>query len=435
MYFREEMIAADEATADCDTSDESRKWYVRLRIRDDRLAKLWAWKLADHDVIVWSDAEERWKKLLAVPELRTAVRKATTSAFVRKNPPSQPPPESTTRRRMHSLAELDSEDLPTQVRSPVSVVWGRDGDSVSTASLQRMGSEPPARPVDPLLRALTTSIPPAVHSNPAPQIPRAPRIPSFIDVSPNGPVAPAISAPAGLLGSVPARRENSYFSIKNISWAMLPIACAGVFAVYLDKNPMFAEYGTIASPRSPSLSIGTAVLATTERAGDELTAMLGKTNVMCSGQPQLSEQPKVIFPEQLAAVPGASSKELGPHSRTVKSAVGIVARVASKTTDKNPPPAAIAPAGNASSPTDSNDFDKEGARTALKFAAARVRNCSNSGISGSALVTFAPGGTVQSVKLSDLVGDDVDPNCITRALSAIRVPPFTGKVVTVRKAF
>lgn len=105
-----------------------------------------------------------------------------------------------------------------------------------------------------------------------------------------------------------------------------------------------------------------------------------------------------------------------------------------KAGDKSP--TTLAGVAAAASPSaDTNEFDKDGARTALSFAIARVRNCSNSGLSGSALITFSTSGTVQSVQLSQLVGDDVDPSCVTRALSAARVPPFVGNAVTVRKSF
>ncbi len=91
MQFSDGTVPLDTPIPADGETDDSRMWYVRLRIRDDRLAKLWVWKLADHDAIVWSESDERWKRLLAVPELRAAVRSATTSAYARMKPPSDTP--------------------------------------------------------------------------------------------------------------------------------------------------------------------------------------------------------------------------------------------------------------------------------------------------------------------------------------------------------
>lgn len=132
MQFRDEMIAAEPVTSANDDSDESRKWYVRLRIRDDRLAKLWVWKLADHDAIVWSESDERWKKLLAVPELRAAVRQATTSAYARKTAPSEAPVPPTMRRSLQSLADIGVDEPPTQVRPNLYYAASQDDEDSPT---------------------------------------------------------------------------------------------------------------------------------------------------------------------------------------------------------------------------------------------------------------------------------------------------------------
>jgi len=103
--------------------------------------------------------------------------------------------------------------------------------------------------------------------------------------------------------------------------------------------------------------------------------------------------------------------------------------------DKSTTPTGNASPAAAAQAAANDSFDRDGARTALKFAASRVRNCSNSGVTGSALITFGPSGTVQKVQISQLDGDDVDSGCVNRALSGTRVPPFTGAPVTVRKSF
>jgi hypothetical protein len=484
MQFRDESIAAEEVSSADDASDESRMWYVRLRIRDDRLAKLWVWKLAEHDVIVWSEADERWKKLLVVPELRTAVRKATASAYARKAAPSEAPPKAdpaktrrrmesladedasptTTRRKLESLEDSDFDEQPTQARLPLHKTSGRAVEQAPTrarprtasvppprptnpflqALPQRPVSVPPPRPVDPFLHALTTSIPPAVHSTPAPEIPRAPRLPSFNDLSAASraaPVPPHVPAPRVLTLIQPqqvrtasrvASRAVSQFSIRNISWAMVPIACAGVFAMYLDRNPIGYEPSSVATRQSAAPIRAAGMLGDYDLTGERFAALIRSSMPVCSGQPSTSESSNVISPEQLATISNGSNRYSSPW-RTVKPTLG--AYVGSrKVGDKGSAQSTGAGSGAAAG-ADSNEFDKDGARTALKFAIARVRNCSNSGVSGSALITFATSGTVQRVQLSQLVGDDVDPSCVTRALSGARVPPYTGSAVTVRKAF
>ncbi len=311
MQFRDGTIATEPATSEDDASDESRKWFVRLRIRDDRLAKLWVWKLADHDVIVWSEAEERWKKLLAVPQLRAAVRQATTSAYARKNAPSESPAQPTMRRSLHSLSDMTAQEPPTRVRRPLGNRASHEDEDSPTRVRQRLASTPPPRPVDPFLRALSTSIPPAVHSNPAPAIPRAPRLPSFAIQSPQPSVkhrAPVLIEPRRFR-SVP--RAVSQFSIKNISWAMMPIACAGVFAAYLSRAPLVSQ-STLAVPQGAAPVGGAAAPGAIDPTNVNLAALLTGPAPMCSGQPQLSEPPKVVSPDQLANISNVRPKGWGP---------------------------------------------------------------------------------------------------------------------------
>ena len=443
MQFRDGLVSTDMPMSDDDESDDSRKWYVRLRIRDDRLAKLWVWKLADHDVIVWSESDDRWKRLLSVPELRAAVRRATTSAYARKRPTSESPPapwESPARPHratQQSLAELDFEEPPTRLRRALDLKRGREDEEAPTRvrpqSIVPAYSEPPAKSVDPLLHALTTSIPPAahplttsippaVHSTPAPEIPRAPRVPSFLPSSSPPLLRQSSRTRPQLVRAAP--RVLSQFSVKNISWAMLPVACAGIFAVYLDRNPSVIER-TVAT-QSASASAG-GIAPDGDVSNEKLASFLVGAGPMCAGQ--APEAQRALSPDQLAAIPSFNAKTGATRASSAKALGGSVPRK----TNGQVAPAAVSLASSASG--EGNEFDREGAKTALRFAIARVRNCSNSGLSGSALITFAPGGTVQRVQLNQLDGDDVDPSCVTRALSASRVPPFSGGPVTVRKSF
>jgi hypothetical protein len=418
-------------------SEDSRLWYVRLRIRDDRLAKIWAWNLAEHDAIVWSDAEERWKQLLAVPELRTAVRKATTSAFARTRTASEPPPNALVPSKQPTLIDIEFEDTPKRrERSPKQAASREDNEP--TRVRQRPSSGIPIH-VDPFLQALTTSIPPAVLTNPPPDIPRAPRLPNFAE--PNDLPAPAmlVQNPGNVAVGFASRHQRAFRRLenavtgtnaRNIGWALLPVVCAAVFAIVLFRGSDSGRGGGVNAASVTSDATYLDWLLDERALTEKLATKLVGAGPVCSGQTQVNEAPSIISPEQLRLISSQDRKE-GPRAVRPKS-TGVAAlhnQLSEKASAQSPKSGALASAA------DSNEFDREAARTALRFAIARARNCSNAGVSGSVLVTFAPGGTVHGVQIAQLVGDDVDPSCVTRAFSVSRVPPFTGSAVTVRKSF
>jgi len=502
-------IASDVSVAD-DATDESRMWYVRLKIRDDRLAKLWAWKLAEHDVIVWSETEDRWKQLLAVPELRAAVRKATASAFARKstpppalNAPHVEPPDSHTRRRfLQSMSEVAGEDDELTRRvSRSSYYPDMDVEPTTVNFSSRLLPRPnsnsrPPPPVD-LLRALTTTMPPALHPSSVPEFPRAPRVPSITELAqtttrtprqvdnyesrdssllppPTEPAYPPTlpaypptrsNAPSGQSSYLPppaiqliqqpnhltvrpqyvVARPQSQFTIKNLSWAMLPVACAGVFAIFLDRylpHPVTFQVAPAAAIAASDMR-ETGLLS--ESGAGQIASTLGAIFGMSIGpsQPVQGSAAQVpatqihsnLTPEQLAPV--VTPTKAGAARVAVGKAAARIPAGAARGDDKDKSAAAgnASPAAAAAQAAANESFDRDGARTALKFATSRVRNCSNSGVTGSALITFGPSGTVQKVQIAQLDGDDVDSGCVNRALSATRVPPFTGAPVTVRKSF
>ncbi len=189
---------------------------------------------------------------------------------------------------------MTAEEPPTRVRRPLSNPAIPEDEDSPTRVRQRVASTPPPRPVDSFLRALSTSIPPAVHSNPAPAIPRAPRLPSFAFQSPQPsvkPRAPVLIEPMRFR-SVP--RAVSQFSIKNISWAMMPIACAGVFAAYLARTPM-VSYSPLAAEQGAAPVGAAAAPGAIDPTNVGLATLLAGLTPMCSGQPQLSEPPKVTL--------------------------------------------------------------------------------------------------------------------------------------------
>ena len=490
------ITLANDASAEIDSADDERMYYVRLRIRDDRLAKLWVWKLAEHDVIVWSEAEDCWKKLLAVPELRMAVRKATTTAYARKST-APPAPDSRTRKRhLQSVADQDPEELTTRLSRDSYPDIEPTAVDYRARLLPPPSSAPPPPNVDPMLRALSTTIPPAMHSSVPPQFPRPPRVPTISelaqlqtakpreqeDYQPRASfLRPTARADQLESGSVPAAFQSQYpqagsdyppaasqypqaqshhpqaysdyalvrshhpqarpryaaarpgspFSIKNVSLAMMPVACAAVFAIFLDR---YIPYRIAAAYAPQTAAVAAqareAAASSGEPGAGQFSTALESLTGMSLGQAKVTETPPAtLTPDQLASVTSASKAP--PVTRSVHSVRGAVKAPWAAANEKGQ----AAPAAQAQASMDDNGFDKEGARTALRFAAARARNCSNSGMSGSALITFGPAGTVQKVQISQLVGDDVDQSCVNRALSGTRIPPFMGAPVTVRKSF
>jgi hypothetical protein len=82
-----------------------------------------------------------------------------------------------------------------------------------------------------------------------------------------------------------------------------------------------------------------------------------------------------------------------------------------------------------------SDFNFDAIRAALYNAAALARSCRGNGIRGKAIVTFEPGGSVRSVDIPLLIGDKPDRACIVRAFKNLRVPPYSGQAVAVKKDF
>ena len=423
MQYREDIVSLHSSVPNSGDLEDSRMWYVRLKIRDDRLAKLWAWNLAEHDVIVWSESEERWKQLLAVPELRAAVRSATTSAYVRHKAASEPPPAAGLSRS--SIVELSIQE----VEEPTRVRWS---------------SAPVPASLDPMLHALTTSIPPAVHTNPAPAIPRAPRLPSFANAAEAQPnLTPSWTRGVGQRDLFRSRwwrvvrRGISRVPAKNLGWGMLPVLGAAVFALVLFRSP---EGAVSSSPAGTPVTQGSLAewVLDEQQLAERLAAKLVGAAPVCAGQaPAVAELP-ILSPEQLEPVVSTNDTKRGASSSwragTSTSSTAVARR---KALDAGQAGSSAAKASSASAAANAgnDEFDRDAARTALRFAMARAKNCSNSGVSGAVLVTFASNGTAQRVQLSQLVGDDVDPGCVTRAFSGSRIPPFTGSAVTVRKSF
>jgi hypothetical protein len=81
------------------------------------------------------------------------------------------------------------------------------------------------------------------------------------------------------------------------------------------------------------------------------------------------------------------------------------------------------------------DLNFPAIRAALFNAAALARACPGENISGKTVVTFDTNGTVRTVEIPLLVGERPDRRCIVHAFKLVRVPPFSGRPVAVKKDF
>jgi hypothetical protein len=98
---------------------------------------------------------------------------------------------------------------------------------------------------------------------------------------------------------------------------------------------------------------------------------------------------------------------------------------------------AASPSAKAQASRPRGPFDVKAAGTAVAKAASRARSCKRGGPSGTAVVTvtFAPSGyTTSAVVSGDYANGTAAGNCIAGTLRAIRVPPFSGEPVSVKKS-
>jgi len=70
---------------------------------------------------------------------------------------------------------------------------------------------------------------------------------------------------------------------------------------------------------------------------------------------------------------------------------------------------------------------------AASQAASAATSCDSGPRRGRAAVTFAPSGNVMAVTLIQSFGDVAVNGCVLRAFGRVRIPPFTGDPVEVRK--
>jgi hypothetical protein len=271
---------------------------------------------------------------------------------------------------------------------------------------------PRTEPPPPAQGGLST-IPPTVVTTPPPEIPRSPKVPVFGEARVLGRLA----------GSIGARDWHGY--AERAVWM-----AAGVVLVV---GAMLAL--RIHEPRTPG-SPGTAVGP--HGSAEQLPVCQG-AQVAASPPPSAAASDRIYSISELpiestAAVPRPPAAQAvavaAPVARqrraTPKSVTGSAAEAA-EPAEGNPPRSAAAsePLGRT--------LDADAARRALDAAARRARLCAEQGARGSVVVTINGAGRVQNVSLSSTAGSH--DGCLLRAFGQVRVPPFSGPPVTVRKSF
>lgn len=376
-----------------------REWFARIRIREDRLARLWVSNLAAHDVVVWSKKEKRWVALLAVPELRSALERAE--------------------------AELPKDGKRVPSIAPTTV--GRPPESLPPA--------PPLALMDPVAAGLGEL-----------------RLRSIAQSQGAGLVAPGrVSYPPMLppraVGEWTAQRRQRtqsrqrdlratpqpwhWRALERIAWV-----AAGVVGMFVVSSAgSTTENGARLEPAALLLTADY-LDPIAQRSND--TGNAATLAELLIGSPQQCQSRPAPCPsatntpalEPQVEERGRETASPALRRPMTESPPRLRALPAQRATPE-------APTSDAQVPPDQVPLDLNfpAIRAALFNAAALARACPGENVSGKTVVTFEPNGTVRSVDIPLLIGERPDRNCIVRAFKALRVPPFTGRAVAVKKDF
>ncbi len=404
--------------------------YVRLRLTDARIARLWVRRLAPLDVLVWWDERQTWAPVLSVPEMRSAI------AAMRKNDGKQrrdelppPPTRPTVSDVPHGSVELRRPSWVEEWRQRVEAESRMTPAvrSLVSGALPHLDPATALRPKD--LRPPPSSLPPMVVDVPSPQIPRPPRVPSLDQRTVANPAPrtirpPPPSARASAHAVAPPRRGLG--RLERAAW----LAAAAVLSLVV----LFGR-----RPAAPGASAPSAVAAASMVMPSPGAARMAGASPRVA--PAISES---------TVVPSLSASNSPPRSGAHKPPVSAVpamrravpprAALATSTPDRKVSaartPLAAAPAKPlASVGAQLGGFDRSAARRALVSAAQRVGYCAQGSVSGSVVITFSTSGFVQSASLTSLQGEKVRADCVLRAFQAVRITPFEGRPVTVAKRF
>ncbi len=378
-----------------DEHDRSAEWYVRLRLREDRLARLWVDGHTHKDILVWRDDFESWAPLLTVPQLRNAIHVQSSMM------PAVPNVPEVVRREVAETAAASV----------------RPSTTPSSCAPMVVDTDPVLIPAAPRVPSLAGLLPP---ETPVPAVPFALAPPST-----DWNVARAgLAAAAGDRAHRFAARLSSLLppglqlsQAERLAWmaAVVAVASFAVVTASLRQRDHKQRTAVVATATTAPVATGAPIAvspaSSSERAASEGTDgevrnAVG-TRLEASGEPAKPDHYPVG--RTLAATPR------GPAGNSAATRAG--------------PASATTAIGGA------NGFDKGAARLAAISAAQRVGACTQEPASGVVQLTFAPSGMVSNASIVALKGDSIRPDCVLRSFQAARINPFSGPPVTVQKSF
>ncbi|MBN2194472.1 MAG: hypothetical protein JW751_16765 [Polyangiaceae bacterium] len=442
--------------------DHTAEWYVRLRLREDRVARLWLEGHTRHDVLVWRDDAESWAPLLTVPQLRNAIHVQRAL--------SEPPPRVPETVR-HEVAEsaanperaTPSSCAPVVVDSGPVVIPGAprvpdfaafliSGSAATTApELPPPGTVPgtkriTTRPPPPSARVGTTTARMPIATAPPVVGPRPTTARLIAPVPVARAARPQRVTLATLLGG-----DARLAQTERLAWmaAVVAVSSFAVVTVVMHKRDAarvtaLAELRAIAAlatipavaANAPSEAPASEASTRTEPAPSTDSSTDAKTAETTAGAKTVGAKATGVD-AKVDGQEGPKSKDDTPAARTVRGRPRGVAGAVAAT----PPPTAVTaaprpPTEDSVAPaTGGSAFDKAAARNAAISAAQRVRYCTEGKASGTVVITFAPSGLVSNASILSLKGDDIRQDCVLRSFQAARVNPFVGPPVTVQKSF
>lgn len=379
-----------------------RNWRVKLNLRTDQLTRLWTRELGSRNVEVWSEELGEWVPLVVIPELRESIASASERPPAPDEypcPPPQVPP-------------------PPRVPSFAALAGSGHGGSEARHRGSRAELPFPAPTVDHDAEArrkqARTELPP-----PPPSSQRLPTQPT-----------PLHEEPASLerLASTSEERApdlaTSHTAGESIAPLTAPSLPPSAFPPPLPKWSSSTEPGL---ERTAYVLFGVALC---------LWALVAINRPF-----QSREVTQIVAPP--ASLP--ATDQVRTASAQGATSPGVL-RIDDLPRTAQPPSRADAPTGaRRSSTAPERRAETPGstvsglnltmARAALASAGRRAQSCGKSAISGRVQVTFAPTGFASQVSLLGVQGVEVNRGCVERAFREMRVNPFSGAPVSVKKSF
>lgn len=395
-----------------DENDRGAEWYVRLRLREDRLARLWVDGHTHKDILVWRDDLESWAPLLTVPQLRNAIHVQSTMA------PPVPSVPAVVRREVAETAAASA----------------RPGATPSSCAPMVVDTDPVLIPAAPRLPNLEHFLPP---ETPLPALPLAPLGADWRAASAGLAAAGGRTRLADRLAALlPPGLQLS--QVERLAW-MAAVVAVSSFAVVTAglrhrEQLRTAAVAAALTPASATPVVAATPAPATSSSPADASPAGGATasTLAAAAAPRDAATPGNAPTRPVAGASGSGTSGRAPAgpsptARAVAAAPRPAAGAALATR--------ATPVSTATAAGGANGFDKNAARLAAISAAQRVGACTEEPASGVVVITFAPSGLVSNASIAALKGDSIRPDCVLRSFQAARINPFSGPPVTVQKSF